>query len=136
MVTAIRNRSDAVVPVRPNSIARSLAIGNPADGRYAARAVLASGGTGVSCPEPAVQTGMALLAETEGILSEPAGGVVVAGLQQLVAERRIDPDDTVVACITGSGLKTTGLFQPREGRRLHLERARTAEFEKSLAVAG
>lgn len=136
VVNAIRIGSDAVIPVRPNSIARSLAIGNPADGRYAARAVLASGGSGVACPEPEVQTGMALLAETEGILSEPAGGVVVAGLQQLVAEGRIDRDETVVACITGSGLKTTELFQPREGRRLHLERAKAAEFEKALAVVG
>jgi threonine synthase len=75
---------------------------------------------------------MALLAETEGVLSEPAGGVVVAGLRELVAQRRIQPDETVVICITGNGLKTTELFHPDESRRLHLARARTSEFEKVM----
>src|SRR5207237_7312320 len=107
---------DAVTPVRPHSIAKSLAIGNPADGRYAARAVRASGGWGTACPEDAVLEGMAVLAETEGILSEPAGGVVVAGLRQLVAERRIERDEAVVACSTGHGLKTTELFNPDAAR--------------------
>src|SRR2546423_823277 len=78
--TAIQQGRDEVTPVRPNSIAKSLAIGNPADGRYAARAVRASGGWGTPCREQAVQQGMALLAQTEGILSEPARGGVVPGL--------------------------------------------------------
>src|SRR5437867_9693911 len=87
--TAIQRGLDTVTPVRPHSIAKSLAIGNPADGRYAARAVRASGGWGTACREDAVLEGMAMLAETEGILSEPAGGVVVAGLRQLVEEGQI-----------------------------------------------
>ena len=107
-----------------------------ADGRYAARAVRASGGWGTACPEDAVLEGMAVLAETEGILSEPAGGVVVAGLRQLVAEGRIDRDESVVICITGSGLKTTELFHPGEGRRLHLSKARASEFDRAVADAG
>ena len=78
---------------------------------------------------------MALLAEAEGILSEPAGGVVVAGLRQLVEEGRIERDETVVICITGNGLKTTELFHPVEGRRLHLTKARASEFEQALADA-
>ena len=134
--TAIQRGLDAVTPVRPHSIAKSLAIGNPADGRYAARAVRASGGWGTACPEDAVLEGMAVLAETEGILSEPAGGVVVAGLRQLVAEGRIERDESVVICITGSGLKTTELFHPGEGRRLHLSKARASEFDRALADAG
>jgi threonine synthase len=129
---AIQNGVETITPVRPDSIAKSLAIGNPADGRYAVRAVRASGGWGTICPEEAVLEGMTLLAETEGVLSEPAGGVVVAGLQQLVGEARIRPDESVVICITGNGLKTTVLFNPDESRRLHLDRARTSEFEKAM----
>lgn len=130
---AIQQGIDVITPVRPHSIAKSLAIGNPADGRYAARAVRASGGWGTACREEAVQEGMALLAETEGILSEPAGGVVVAGLRMLIEEGRILPDETVVICITGNGLKTTELFEPREGRRLHLAKARASEFAEALS---
>ncbi len=148
--TAIQRGLDTVTPVKPHSIAKSLAIGNPADGRYAARAVRASGGWGTACPEDAVLEGMAVgwgtacredavlegmavLAETEGILSEPAGGVVVAGLRQLVEDGRIERHETVVICITGNGLKTTELFHPGEGRRLHLTKARASEFEQALA---
>ena len=134
--TAIQRGLDTVIPVRPHSIAKSLAIGNPADGRYAARAVRNSGGWGTACREDAVLDGMAMLAESEGILSEPAGGVVVAGLRQLVEDGRIDRDETVVICITGNGLKTTELFHPGEGRRLHLSKARAAEFDRALADAG
>ncbi len=132
--TAIQRGADIVTPVRPHSIAKSLAIGNPADGRYAVRAVRSSGGWGTACREDAVQEGMSLLAETEGILSEPAGGVVVAGLQELVADGRIQRDETVVICITGSGLKTTELFTAGGGRRLHLDRARASEFERAVLV--
>ena len=131
--TAIQQGADTITPVRPNSIAKSLAIGNPADGRYAARAVRASGGWATACREDAVQEGMALLAETEGILSEPAGGVVVAGLQELVAQGRIRRDETVVICITGNGLKTTELFEVRDGHRLQLAKARASDFVRALA---
>jgi len=132
---AIQQGLDRVTPVRPNSIAKSLAIGNPADGRYAARAVRASGGWGTACEEASIQAGMALLAETEGILSEPAGGVVVAGLRQLVEEGRVRRDESVVICITGNGLKTTELFVPAEGRRLHLTRPRASDFVQALSEA-
>lgn len=134
VATAIQRGLDTVTAVRPNSLAKSLAIGNPADGRYAARAVRASGGWASACAEDAIQDAMSLLAETEGILSEPAGGVVVAGLKQLVADGRIRRDETVVICITGNGLKTTELFRTGEGRRLRLSRARASEFEQALAA--
>ena len=133
--TAIQHGLDRVNPVRPNSIAKSLAIGNPADGRYAVRAVRATGGWGTACEEASIQAGMSLLAETEGILSEPAGGVVVAGLRQLIEQGRVRRDDSVVICITGNGLKTTELFSPAEGRRLHLARPRASDFTQALVEA-
>jgi threonine synthase len=133
--TAIQQGADTITPVKADSIAKSLAIGNPADGRYAARAVRASGGWATACREDAVQDGMALLAETEGILSEPAGGVVVAGLQDLIAQGRIRREETVVICITGSGLKTTELFEVRNGHRLQLGKARASDFMRALAEA-
>lgn len=131
--TAIQEGADRITPVKPNSVAKSLAIGNPADGRYAARAVRASGGWGTACREDAIQEGMALLAETEGILSEPAGGVVVAGLRELLADGRIRPDETVVICITGNGLKTTELFNGH-ARRVRLAKGRADEFDRAMAV--
>ena len=133
--TAVQQGLDRITPVRANSIAKSLAIGNPADGRYAARAVRASGGWGTACPEASVLGGMTLLAETEGILSEPAGGVVVAGLRQLIEEGRVRRDESVVICITGNGLKTTELFVPIDGRRLRLTKPRASDFEQALSEA-
>jgi threonine synthase len=133
--TAIREGADHVTPVRPQTVAKSLAIGNPADGRYAIRAVRQSGGWATAAPDPEILAGMALLAETEGILAETAGGVAVAGLQRLRAEGRIEPEETVVLCITGSGLKTPELFSFHEGRRLHLSRAHAADAELALAGA-
>jgi threonine synthase len=132
VAAAVQRGTDTITPVRPHSIAKSLAIGNPADGRYAARAVRASGGWATACREETVLEAMALLAETEGILSEPAGGVVVAGLQELIAQGRIRRDETVVICITGNGLKTTELFEVRDGHRLQLGRARASDFVRAL----
>jgi threonine synthase len=131
--TAIQQGGERIIPVKPDSLAKSLAIGNPADGRYAARAVRSSGGWGTVCREDEIQQGMTILAETEGILSEPAGGVVIAGLRSLVAEGRINPRETVVVCITGNGLKTTELFNGH-ARRLRLTKPRAAEFEEAMAV--
>ncbi|HEY9288966.1 MAG TPA: threonine synthase [Candidatus Dormibacteraeota bacterium] len=128
---AIQEGLDRITPVKPRSLAKSLAIGNPADGRYAARAVRASGGWGTACREDEIQEAMALLAETEGVLSEPAGGVVIAGLRQLVRESRIRREETVVACITGSGLKTTELFDG-SARRVRLSKPRAADFERTI----
>ena len=132
VVSAIQQRTDVITPVRANSIAKSLAIGNPADGRYASRAVQSSGGWGTACREDAVTEAMALLAETEGILSEPAGGVVLAGLQQLIKQGRIRREESVVICITGNGLKTTELFSVDQGRSVHLGRAKASEFERVM----
>jgi threonine synthase len=98
--------ADDVSPVKPDTIAKSLAIGNPADGFYALREVRSNGGTVTAVPEPAVVEGMQLLAQTEGIFTETAGGVTIATLETLVRDGSISPDTETVALITGIGLKT------------------------------
>ena len=93
-------------PVRPDSIAKSLAIGNPADGIYALRVIKESDGSAYAVPEPEVVEGIKLLAETEGIFTETAGGVTVSALKYLAESGAIGPDELTVAYITGNGLKT------------------------------
>ena len=106
IVTAWKNGWDVVRPVRPKTIAKSLAIGNPADGFYALKATRETEGVGVSVPEHQVVEGIKLLAETEGIFTETAGGVVISALQELVRTGAVKRDDVTVAYITGNGLKT------------------------------
>ncbi len=106
VVDAFNAGEDMVKPVRPNSIAKSLAIGNPADGIYAIRTMSRSGGAAYAVPEDEVVEGMKLLAETEGIFTETAGGVVVSALKGLVERGAIGRDELTVAFITGNGLKT------------------------------
>ena len=106
IVTAWNEGQSHVMPVRPNSIAKSLAIGNPADGIYALRVIKNSGGSAYAVPEHQVVDGIKLLAETEGIFTEAAGGVVISGLKHLAESGAIKPDELTVAYITGNGLKT------------------------------
>ncbi len=93
-------------PVIPNTIAKSLAIGTPADGIYSVGIVKESGGSATAVPEEEIADGMRLLAETEGIFAETAGGVVISTLKRLAQQGVIGPDEQTVALITGSGLKT------------------------------
>ena len=93
-------------PVVPNTIAKSLAIGSPADGYYTVGIANKSGGTGTVVPENEIADGMKLLAETEGIFTETAGGVVISTLVRLSRQGLIAPDEKAVALITGTGLKT------------------------------
>jgi threonine synthase len=106
IVTAFENGSQNIRPVRPNTIAKSLAIGNPADGYYALKVMEESGGHGIASDDDEIVEGIKLLAESEGIFAETAGGVVIAGLKKLAAEGKITPDEVTVAYITGAGLKT------------------------------
>ena len=106
IVKAFESEDDVVRPVKPDTIAKSLAIGNPADGIYALRCLHQSGGAAYAVPEEDVVEGMKLLAETEGIFTETAGGVVVAGLKYLVKSGAIKRDEATVVYITGNGLKT------------------------------
>ena len=106
IVTAWESGQPHVLPVRPNSIAKSLAIGNPADGIYSLRVIQASDGSAYAVPEVEVVDGIRLLAETEGIFTETAGGVVVSGLKHLAESGAIKPDELAVVYVTGNGLKT------------------------------
>jgi threonine synthase len=104
---AVKNGRESHRPVRkPNTIAKSLAIGDPADGYFAARVIRGSGGWAEDASDPEIAEGMALLGRTEGIFAETAGGVTVAVARKLIEQGRIPRDEEVVLCITGNGLKT------------------------------
>ena len=106
IATAYENGRDSVRPVKPQTIAKSLAIGNPADGPYALDAVRRTGGAMGHVSDELVVEGIRLLAETEGLFAETAGGVTVATLRQLLAVGKVDPDAETVLYNTGDGLKT------------------------------
>ncbi|MDP6624886.1 MAG: threonine synthase, partial [Nitrospinota bacterium] len=106
VTTAIKNGTDVIKPVKPNTIAKSIAIGNPADGYYGVKTAKESGGWGEDVTDDEIVEGMKLLAETEGIFSETAGGVVVSVAEKLIKQGRIKKDELTVLSITGNGLKT------------------------------
>jgi threonine synthase len=104
---AVKRGLTRVEPQKPNTIARSLAIGNPADGHYARRLITESGGWAESVSDPEIIDAIKLLAQTEGIFAETAGGVTAGVAGKLIEQGRIRRDETTVVCITGNGLKTT-----------------------------
>ena len=106
VATAFETGADFVRPVRPSGIAKSLAIGNPADGAYALDEVRTSGGAVAAVTDEEIVEGIRLLARTEGIFAETAGGVTVGVLAKLAATGVVKPNERVVAFITGNGLKT------------------------------
>jgi len=106
VTTAIKNGTENIIPVKPNTIAKSIAIGNPADGYYGIKTANASGGYGEDISDEEIVSAMKLLAETEGVFTETAGGVTVGVTQKLIQQGRIKPDEVTVICITGNGLKT------------------------------
>ena len=106
IVDAVRRRSIDIRPVKPNTIAKSLAIGNPADGYYASGFIQSTGGWAEDATDPEISEGISLLAETQGIYTETAGGVSIAVLKKLVEQGHIDRRGITVVAITGNGLKT------------------------------
>jgi threonine synthase len=128
---AVKLGNDFIEPQRPNTIARSLAIGNPADGPAASQMIRATGGWAEDVSDVELVSGIQELAETEGIFTETAGGVTTAVTARLYADGRISPDEITVACITGNGLKTTDALAGhyREERAV---RPRLAEFDAYL----
>ena len=114
IATAIVAEEAEIVPVTPETAAHSLAIGAPGDGYLVIDAVRKRGGTGGFASDPEIFAGIDLLAATEGLLTEPAGGTTVAVLEKLAAAGRFAPDDTVVAIITGNGLKTLDDHPPKQ----------------------
>ncbi len=118
VASAFAAGQDVCKPVKPDTIAKSLAIGNPADGPYAIEEARRSGGGVDSVSDQEIRDGIALLAQTTGIFTETAGGVTTAVLAKLAARGDIDPDERVVLVITGDGLKTLdavrGSFEAHE----------------------
>ena len=106
IVNAFEAGSLPVYPVQPDTIAKSIAIGNPADGYYALMVARQSGGGAASATDDELIEGVKLLAQTEGIFAEAAGGVVIAGLKKLVAKGMIKENEVTVAFITGAGPRT------------------------------
>jgi threonine synthase len=113
IASAILAEEAEVVPVTPETIAHSLAIGAPGDGYLVIDAVLKRGGTGGFASDPEIFAGIDLLAATEGLLTEPAGGTTIAVLEKMAAKGTFAPDDTVVALITGNGMKTLDDHPPK-----------------------
>ena len=106
VVSALHKHTDLIAPVKPNTIAKSIAIGNPADGFYVLKAVRESGGWGESVTDREIVEGIQLLARTEGIFTEPAGGTTVAVTKKLIQQGRIPRDESIVISVTGNGYKT------------------------------
>ena len=129
--TAVKTGSSEIEPQKPATIARSLAIGNPADGHYAIKTIKGSGGWSEDISDPEIINSIKLLAETEGVFTETAGGVTVGTAGKLYRQDRINPEETTVLCITGNGLKTTdalaGVYPTEQAIAPKL-----AEFERYL----
>lgn len=135
IVSAIKEGRDIIRPLKPDTICKSLAIGNPADGYYAVKTVYDSGGYGASPTDEEIVEGMKLLARTEGIFTETAGGVTVAATKILVEQGRIPRDESMVICITGNGLKTQEAVVDKIGEKAIIEPC-LASFEEVLKSFG
>src|SRR6202023_293948 len=133
ITTAVKNNTEVVKPVaRPHTIAKSLSIGTPADGYYAIRTMKETGGTAEDCTDAEIVDAIKLLAETEGIFAETAGGVTVACAKKLIESGRIPRDESIVLCITGHGLKTQEAVAEEIGQPAVI-RPSLKEFESLLA---
>jgi threonine synthase len=128
---AFREGRDFITPVKPSTIAKSIAIGNPADGVYAVDIARKTNGNIESVTDAEIIEGIKLLAETEGIFTETAGGTTIAVLKKLAEAGKIDPDETTVAYITGNGLKTQEAVQGYIGEPLTIE-PKLDSFERAL----
>ncbi|MEM2843751.1 MAG: threonine synthase [Candidatus Bathyarchaeia archaeon] len=111
IVNAFKSKTEDVKPIeKPNTIAKSLAIGDPGDGVYAVKRIKSSGGAAESVSDQEIIEAIKLLAKTEGIFTEPAGAVTIAVLKKLVENNFIDSDEKIVCYVTGNGLKTTEIL--------------------------
>ena len=128
IVRALEAGLDHPEPVKPNTIAKSIAIGNPADGYQVIQTVRGTGGSGTAVSDAQIVDAIRLLAETEGIFTEPAGGTTLAATIDLVRRGAIKKDESVVVCVTGNGYKTAEVVSDRLAEPVHLGRA-FKEFE-------
>lgn len=129
IVTAVKENSEIIRPVKPNTIAKSLAIGNPADGVYAAATARESGGWAEDITDNEIVEAMKLLASTEGMFTETAGGVTLGVAKKLIEKGRIPKDESIVICITGNGLKTQEAVTERIGKPIKIK-PNIASFEE------
>lgn len=131
IVDAFKGGMDWVKPQKPQTIAKSLAIGNPADGYYALKAIRESGGWAEDVTDEEIIQGMKMLAKTEGIFTETAGGVTVGVTKKLIEQGIIPKDESILISITGNGLKTQEAIQDHVGSPLIID-ARLSDFENIL----
>jgi threonine synthase len=123
VIRALELGAEHPEPVRPSTIAKSIAIGNPADGYQVLESVRSTGGTGVAVPDEKIVDAIQLLAETEGIFTEPAGGTTLAATIDLLGQGIIPRDESIVVCITGNGHKTAEVVANRVSKPVHLTRS-------------
>ena len=123
VVHALDTGLDHPEPVRPNTIAKSIAIGNPADGYQVIESVKATGGAGAAVTDREIVEAIRLLAETEGIFTEPAGGTTLAAAIDLVKRGVIPANESIVVCVTGNGYKTAEVVADTVTRPVRLTRA-------------
>ncbi len=131
IVAAVKEASDIIKPVKPNTIAKSLAIGNPADGVYAVGTVKESGGWAEDVSDDEIVEAMKLLAFTEGIFTETAGGVTLGVTKKLIEQGRIPRDESILICITGNGLKTQDAVTEKIGKAIRIK-PNIASFEDNV----
>ena len=129
IVDAVRRKSIDIRPVKPNTIAKSLAIGNPADGFQVVRVVKETGGTGAMVTDDEILDAIQLLARTEGIFTEPAGGTTLAATRALIQRGVIKPHESIVVCITGNGYKTAEVVRDRVATPIQIGRS-LADFDR------
>ncbi len=134
VVQALLDGLEYPEPVKPDTIAKSIAIGNPADGFQVLRSVRSTGGSGAMVSDDEVVEGIQLLAETEGIFTEPAGGVTVAATRRLIQQGAVTDDGPIVICITGNGYKTSEVMHGRGVEPIRIGRS-LAEFEAIQGTA-
>jgi len=130
--TAFKDGHEVVRPVRPDTIAKSLAIGNPADGPYVLDVTRRTGGAVEDVSDDEVRDAIQLLARTEGVFAETAGGVTVATLKKLVETGQLDPDAETVVFNTGDGLKTLDAVADRVGPAATIEPSYSAFTDARL----
>ncbi len=131
IVCAVKENSDIIKPVKPNTIAKSLAIGNPADGIYAAGVVSDTGGWAEDVTDKEIVEAIKLLASSEGIFTETAGGVTLGVTKKLIEGGRIPRDESIVVCITGNGLKTQEAVMKEIGKPIKIK-PNIASFEENV----
>jgi threonine synthase len=133
IVAAHEANSMTIRPVKPSTIAKSLAIGNPADGYYCLKTIKQTNGLAGSVTDEEIVEGMKLLARTEGVFGETAGGVSVGVLKKMAEAGVLDPDETIVCYVTGNGLKTPEAVAPALAEPLTIS-ANINEFDAAMKV--